>query len=146
MPAEEDVLFPSTSSLLHTHEYFVFSKLQLLQSDHVFAVDCCLQGGLVHKIFQVSAGEAHRASGNNIGLNSCRYDTQCQQRCPRGIKTGSVRSVAKQSTHSACDVILKKHRCSVFVCSAQVFIASKTSVLNTTLFNHQHTWIYFDLL
>lgn len=57
---------------LLTHEDFVFSELQLLQCDHVFTINCCLQGSLVYQIFQVSAREAHRAPGNNIGLNSCR--------------------------------------------------------------------------
>lgn len=61
-----------------THQDFVFGELQLLHGDHVFTVDCCLQGSLVDQIFQVSTGEADGASGDHIGLNSCREETKQQ--------------------------------------------------------------------
>lgn len=59
-----------------THQDFVLGELQLLHGDHVLTVNCCLQGSLVDQIFQVSAGEADGASGDHIGLDSCRVETK----------------------------------------------------------------------
>lgn len=119
---ESGVSFPTGKAYsLLTHEDFVFSKLQLLHGDHVFAINCCLQGSLVDQIFQVSAREAHCAPGNNFGLNSCRDDTQHQQSSlGLGLRLDYFLSKVNRE-HSADYVRLKKTTTKTpLLCSASV--------------------------
>lgn len=83
----QNVRKPAAAALSPTHENFVFGELQLLHSDHVFAINCCLQGGLVDQIFQIGAGEPDCSSGDNVGLDGCGEKTEWT--CRLWKKSGS---------------------------------------------------------
>lgn len=54
-----------------THQDFVLGELQLLHGHHVLSVNSSFQGSLVHQVLQLSSGETHRSSGDDLGLYGC---------------------------------------------------------------------------
>lgn len=64
-----------------THKDLVLGKLQLLHSDHLFPIHCCLQGCLVDQVLQFSPRKSHCAPGNDLRISSCETTDQvfCQE-------------------------------------------------------------------